>query len=84
MGSFGLDFFFLSKNSVEALNTIFRKWGISSVMSRSLRWNITDGNPCTGAAVDSAEDVKNNPVDHGFNPSVVCQCFENICHITKL
>lgn len=76
-------FFCLSKCSVEAVNTIFRKWRISSDMSR-IRWNTTDGNPCTGAAVDSVDDVKANPENYGLNPSVFCDCDEIIYHIIKM
>jgi len=69
---------------VIALDAIFRHWKISSEMSTEYRWNISDGNPCTGASVDAPKDVMESPDDYGFNPAVLCDCDENICHIIRL
>ncbi|CBI20020.3 unnamed protein product, partial [Vitis vinifera] len=59
--------------AVTILNSIFQQWGISA----SNEWN-TSGEPCTGAALDSA-DIK--------NPGIKCDCsYDNAstCHITQL
>nr|DAD42991.1 TPA_asm: hypothetical protein HUJ06_001221 [Nelumbo nucifera] len=63
---------------VSALNSMFRKWGISAAKS----WNMS-GEPCSGAAIDST-DIENTP---GFNPAIKCNCdYKNgtTCHITEL
>lgn len=60
-------------SEVTILNSIFQQWGISA----SNEWN-TSGEPCTGAALDSA-DIK--------NPGIKCDCsYDNAstCHITQL
>ncbi|XP_052177926.1 probable LRR receptor-like serine/threonine-protein kinase At1g56140 isoform X2 [Diospyros lotus] len=63
-------------SEVNALNSVFRKWGISA----SNQWNLS-GEPCTGAAIDETSiEVTNG----NYNPGIKCECGASTCHITKL
>ncbi|KAF9618244.1 hypothetical protein IFM89_000879 [Coptis chinensis] len=65
-------------SEVRALNSIFRKWGITASRARP-SWNIS-GDPCSGAAVDSSTDIDTPD----FNPGIKCICGGRTCHITRL
>ncbi|KAF9587455.1 hypothetical protein IFM89_002636 [Coptis chinensis] len=62
-------------NATRALRSIFQQWQIPL----DSLWN---GNPCTGAAVDTTTDIE----DPAFNPGIKCNCglTNGTCHITQL
>ncbi|XP_058219690.1 probable LRR receptor-like serine/threonine-protein kinase At1g56140 isoform X1 [Rhododendron vialii] len=63
-------------SEVSALNSIFNKWGLSAP---SKQWNISGGEPCSGAAIDSTPFV-----DPNYNPFIKCECDATTCHIVQL
>ncbi|KAH7859789.1 hypothetical protein Vadar_005486 [Vaccinium darrowii] len=62
-------------SEVNALNSIFREWGLSAPSSQ---WNISGGEPCSGAAIDSTPFVNTN-----YNPFIKCECDATTCHIVQ-
>ncbi|KAM4071026.1 hypothetical protein ACB094_11G030300 [Castanea mollissima] len=63
---------------VRALNSVFKKWGISAQPDQ---WNIS-GEPCSGAAINSTSFD-----DPNQNPFIKCDCsfnYSSTCHITQL
>ncbi|KAG5546870.1 hypothetical protein RHGRI_018889 [Rhododendron griersonianum] len=63
-------------SEVSALNFIFSEWGLSAP---SNQWNISGGEPCSGAAIDSTPFV-----DPNYNPFIKCECDATTCHIVQL
>ncbi|KAF7140567.1 hypothetical protein RHSIM_Rhsim06G0240800 [Rhododendron simsii] len=61
---------------LSALNSIFSKWGLSAPLKQ---WNISGGEPCSGAAIDSTPFV-----DPNYNPFIKCECDATTCHIVQL
>ncbi|GFP85150.1 probable LRR receptor-like serine/threonine-protein kinase at1g56140 [Phtheirospermum japonicum] len=62
-------------SEARALNTIFKRWGISATNE----WNIS-GELCSGVAIDATEIAR-------INPGIKCDCNYNngsTCHITAL
>uniref|UniRef100_A0A0E0KV79 non-specific serine/threonine protein kinase n=1 Tax=Oryza punctata TaxID=4537 RepID=A0A0E0KV79_ORYPU len=62
-----------------ALNAMMARLGLSAPPS----WNISGGDPCSGAATDDTP-LDDNP---SFNPAIKCDCSDHnntLCHITRL
>ncbi|XP_062015776.1 probable LRR receptor-like serine/threonine-protein kinase At1g56130 [Rosa rugosa] len=71
-------------SEVRALDAIFQKWNVTA---NTKQWNTT-GDPCSGLAVDEADDTGYfYNEDNDYNPFVKCNCSSDsnsTCHITQL